>query len=78
MLLGFQENGGGKGGKGGNKNGSANYEAMAVDKTNNGILKTDSERLARLTQEKQEEARRMQWIFEVQPGTRLVQVLDKA
>ena len=64
-------------GKGGNQ-GRGEYTPMEVDNSTSGILKTHSRILARLAQDKREEARRVQWVFEMAPGSILVQKLDEA
>ena len=51
---------------------------MEVDNSNEGILKTHSRLLARLSQDKREEARRVQWVVEMEAGSKLVQVLEEA
>ena len=68
-----------KGGKGGGKGGKGKGEgAGEIDNTTDGILRTHSKIISRLSQDKREEARRVQWVFEIGTETRLVRALEEA
>ena len=69
---------GGKGKKGGKGTSKGEYERPETDNSVSGILSTHSRLLAKITQERREEARRIQWIVEMESGSRLVQMLDQA
>ena len=85
----FAKQGGGKGDwtqqmgygsqtyKGGKGKAKGDYQRPETDNTVSGILSTHSKILARITQDRREEARRIQWIVELDSQSRVAQVLDE-